>query len=311
LNAAGILLSKMLMLFIITVIIYSRHRLLLGKFRMYWTALYLLPLATAVVLVAQHYALFYFPDDHGLKILSAAGMILLIFSNLMIFAITDRMHSAIVTENRLVLAEELIKKQSEQYEQILNGSRDIIKIRHDHKNALMGLISDMEAEKYSDVKARLASDLTELEKPSFTDITGNIALDTVLGYKTAEAHSKGIEVVCRHNDVSDIPIPSVDISVLLGNALDNAIEAVQKLQDNRTVTVIIASRNGHIWITVTNSVAEDIDADNLTTQKAHSEYHGIGTVTMKAITEKYDGEIYFECRNRQFKTVIILPTQDE
>ena len=142
-------------------------------------------------------------------------------------------------------------------------------------------------------------------------ITGNSYIDVVLSYKTVEAERKGIDIICKHNNVSNLKLTGVDISVLLGNALDNAIEASQKLVDNKIISVIIANKNNYIWITVINNVEENVDVDNMITRKIQKEYHGIGIVTMKAIVEKYDGEIYFECENKQFKTIIIFPIGDE
>lgn len=313
LNAVGILLSKVLTLVIVVIIIYSRHHMLLGKFRLHWLGLYSLPLATMLVLVVQHYYLYYISDAYSLKIISAVGMLMLILSNLLIFRITDKIHNSVITENKLALAEQLIKKQSDQYKMLMYNNQSIIKMRHDCKNVLLGILSEMEAGSYDNVKSKLTANLTELESLAYMNITGNSVFDIILTYKTAQAESHGIKLSCQCHSLSNLDIPGTDISVLLGNALDNAIEATKKLSDDceKKISVIIAYRNGCIWITVLNSVNKNIDTNNLSTDKMDSENHGIGIVTMRKIVEKYNGELYFECLKKQFKTVIILEVSNE
>lgn len=307
-NLLGIVLSKVIAFFIMTIIIYSKHRLLFGKFREYWIYLYSLPFATFFVIVTMHYSLYHFSDNHSLKIISAISMILLIASNLLIFKITDKMHNAIVTENKLSFAEELIRKQSEQYKQIFYNNQNIIKIKHDYKNALIGLLSEIESGNYSGVKQKLTSDLMELEGSDYKAITGNSAIDVVLTYKLNEATSRGITVNHSCHNIPELNISGIDISILIGNALDNAIEALDKLPDTdkKEISITIIYKNNRIWFTITNNVKENININNLSTDKPRSEYHGIGIITMKTIVEKYQGEIYFECENNLFKTLIIL-----
>ena len=100
---------------------------------------------------------------------------------------------------------------------------------------------------------------------------------------------------------------SIDFSVLIGNAIDNAIEATQSVKTHdKVINITIMTKNSNLLIIVKNPVDAKIDTQNLATTKKEFELHGFGVLQMTNLVEKYGGDIFFECDDKQFKTTIIL-----
>jgi len=95
---------------------------------------------------------------------------------------------------------------------------------------------------------------------------------------------------------------------VLGNAVDNAMEAVDKVfsLERRRIYVSAKIKNNLLVIVLKNPVSVPVDVHNLNTTKANPFMHGYGVIGMKSIVQKYAGEITFTCENLVFETYILL-----
>lgn len=304
----GSLLAKFLSFYICFIIVRSKHRILTDKPGREWLSLFSLPAATIITICVLHYMLYHIPKDSGMRIVVGVCMLLLVISNLMIFKLVDGLQEAVIMKNRLVLSEQLIKEQSEQYRLLFDTNRSVRKIHHDHRNFLLGVISELNSKKFEAVEKMIQNELSLLDDTSRGNISGNSVLDIILNYKRSYAEQNGIRFNLNHRNVSSLNILSTDLSILLGNTLDNAIEATANVTpcDKRVIDIIIIVMNDNVYITVTNPVIGNIDIENMQTQKQNSASHGFGIISMRTIAEKYKGEVLFECENKMFRTMITL-----
>ena len=304
----GSLLAKFLSFYICFIIVRSKHRILTDKPGREWLSLFSLPAATIITICVLHYMLYHIPKDSGMRIVVGVCMLLLVISNLMIFKLVDGLQEAVIMKNRLVLSEELIKEQSEQYRLLFDTNRSVRKIHHDHRNFLLGVISELNSKKFEAVEKMIQNELSLLDDTSRGNISGNSVLDIILNYKRSYAEQNDIRFNLNHRNVSSLNILSTDLSILLGNTLDNAIEATANVIpcDKRVIDIIIIVMNDNVYITVTNPVIGNIDIENMQTQKQNSASHGFGIISMRTIAEKYKGEVLFECENKMFRTMITL-----
>ena len=106
-------------------------------------------------------------------------------------------------------------------------------------------------------------------------------------------------------------IDSVDIAILLGNALDNAIEATAKLTDKRikNILLMIILKGNDLNIIIKNPVEYDVNTDHLISNKKDKRFHGYGIINMKTVVDKYKGSLIFTCQDNIFRTTIILPNE--
>lgn len=118
-------------------------------------------------------------------------------------------------------------------------------------------------------------------------------MNAILNSKLSIAKSKGIEVLCSSSSNID-GINEYDLCNLIGNMLDNAIEAATKTK-NAIVEVSIISDKHRLMIKVSNSIDKSVLNNNptLKTSKSCPAFHGFGTRSIKSIAEKYGGNADF------------------
>jgi hypothetical protein len=142
--------------------------------------------------------------------------------------------------------------------------------------------------------------------------TGNISIDAMLNYfQQRVKETLDIEIKAELLIPPDLNIDSVHIVTILGNAIENAIEACERLEhDKRYIHVKAAIKNKNsLFITITNpySVEPIVDKNgNLATTKEDKRNHGIGLTSISDIMPAEKGQIYYEYADNVFKFMVIF-----
>jgi sensor histidine kinase YesM len=143
---------------------------------------------------------------------------------------------------------------------------------------------------------------------NFTAFTGNTAVDNILNYKINTARNLGIEVN-YHIERSEIKIPDVDISRVLGNLFDNAIEACENINlPQKNIEIKIYKRKVYRCIYISNPITESVKKNNpnLISTKKEKGKHSFGIKSIRSIVEKYEGFFnFYEENNRIFFEVLL------
>ena len=238
-------------------------------------------------------------NNQILLMLSEFGLILI---NIICLYITINLSDTHKREEKLVVE----KKQNEytqKYVQTINEQYEQTRrLRHDMKQyftVLDGLISER---KYSEARALISENYKSISCSEVVVNVGNDYVNSILNAKLTHAKSLQIDVICSiEKDLSGIE--STDLCNLLGNMLDNAIEAAQECKtEKRSIELNISSLSNRLIVIVRNSINHSILAENpnLVTSKQDKSEHGYGIKTIKSITEKYDGTIDFFEENLTF-----------
>lgn len=137
--------------------------------------------------------------------------------------------------------------------------------------------------------------------------TGNAYLDVIIRDKAKTAREKQIDFTAVIHFEDGAFLDPLDISTIFGNALDNAIEASEKLAIPRRV-ITVKSRRIHdmMVIAVENNALPGADTSGRTT-KEDSFLHGFGLSNIKSTAEKYDGQCTVKCEGGIFVLKIIIP----
>lgn len=145
--------------------------------------------------------------------------------------------------------------------------------------------------------------------------TGNDALDVLLTEKRLVCNSNNIKLTCMVDGLSLSFIDLYDLYALFGNILDNAIEAVEKIEnpDMRVIT-ITSTKIGNIFVlheeNYYNNELTFKDGLPITTKKER-EFHGYGLKSIKYILQKYAGEIAINNDDSAFSIDIMIPTSNQ
>lgn len=305
----GVLLSKLLVFTFFILIRAIKGGILHGHFRKKWLSIYILPITTYLTVYVIYRSMQYYQNQVFLTNLTLASLIMLIISNMLIVKLMNDFHNEVVNENKLILAEKMIEQQQKQYQMMFEENEVIHKLRHDQKNFIIGLLSQIQNKDYDEMVKQLNAQLQELQAGSGQNIWGNSVIDTIINYKISEAKKKNIKIDFHYKGLHNIQISGIDLAILLGNALDNAIEATEKIEETekRIVELYIYLKGNQLVVIIENNVIQNVDVDHLQTEKTGN--HGYGVVNMKSVVNKYAGSLSFFCEDKVFKTVIVLETE--
>ena len=141
----------------------------------------------------------------------------------------------------------------------------------------------------------------------------NEAVNTLLSEKALLCENRGISFSCAIGSVDLGFISLPDLYVLLGNVIDNAIEAVQRLADpaRRAITLQVQGRAGLVLITCDNPYegALRMRGGLPVTSKADAARHGFGLRSIRLIAEKYDGVLSVSTDGGVFTVQVAIPAR--
>ncbi|MCH5297915.1 MAG: GHKL domain-containing protein [Ruminococcus sp.] len=181
-------------------------------------------------------------------------------------------------------------------------------LRHDIKNygiALTELIKNNENEKALDYISSLSG---MLEPAKIFSKTGLVAIDSIINYKFTKAEEVGISVDSEITIPYDITFKENDLVAILGNLLDNAIEATSQTE-NKYIKFHIEYDKGTVLIVLKNSFNGNLNISGNTyntTKQDDSAMHGIGLKSIESALEKHNGEMVTSYTENEFSVKIIL-----
>jgi len=303
----GVFLSKLFAFLIITVVKVAKHNLLRTPYRKQLISVICVPIATFSVFFIQYYDYVEgYEINRDISIFSAICYFLLIASNMVVFSVVDNICDNVDKDVQISAANKLIEMQQEQYREMILHNEEVFKLKHERKNFLLGLLYDLANENYLSVSKSVEEDYNALQNIPAISKSNNIIYN-IIEYKRFQVIRKDIIIEYIGSDVPVLNVPSVDVAIILGNAIDNAIEACVKQCDSyeKTINVSVSLHNDKIVMLVENPVSENVDVKNIRSTKNSSE-HGFGILNMKSVAQKYGGEIMFSCDNNWFQTHILL-----
>ena len=181
---------------------------------------------------------------------------------------------------------------------------------HNHIGVLRQLLTH---EKYGEAILYLDELQAPVENLTATVWTGDETVDCLINSKAASAESSGIRFQVQVEFPRRTNIRSVDLCAILGNLLDNAIEAARQVPDpaGRTVTLTIRRIHQMLVIKVENSFASAPVRENgeLKTTKTEGGLHGWGLKSAQTAAEKYDGMVQAGVSGEVFRAVATLSYQ--
>lgn len=221
--------------------------------------------------------------------------------------------SKTMREEQLKNYQNQIQIQAEHYKTLSENSRDIRRFRHDFNNmkvALQHFIKENNPEEAAKLIQNFNAVLNHEEQSLYHFDTGNGIADALLAEKQSFAEKTNATIEFD-GVISQDKISPTDLCVILGNTLDNAIEAGSLLSDEETkvIKIICKSAGGCWFFKMTNPVKENviINGNTIPTTKRNKQEHGFGLYSLHKTVDKYNGVINMHCENNIFCTEIMLP----
>lgn len=214
----------------------------------------------------------------------------------------------------LELQNELIEKHCDEVE---NMYRQMRGWRHDYRNHINMIHNFLEAGEIEKCKTYVEQLGADLQTVDTVIKTGNVMLDAILNSKLSFAKSCDIKVHAKAAVPGNLHIKDVDLCVLAGNLLDNAIEACTRTEeapnspqseDSPFIRVYIGMKGRQLYICITNTVygrAKQVGGRFISGKRGDN--HGFGLMRIDKICQKYDGYIHRGSEEGAFSTEILLP----
>lgn len=209
-----------------------------------------------------------------------------------------------IIENQVELQRQNYKKLSDSMDQLYTLKHDI---RH-HFSAIKTMLmekNDKQALEYIE-----QFNQSELSK-TIPTICENFVADSIIKYYMSLAMSKNIEFNTNINIPENTGINSLDLCVVLGNSLDNSIDACEKLDTSQKRTIEFTSKiaGTHMIFHITNSFDGKIKKiNNIIQSSKQGPYHGLGLSSIQETVNKYNGDVSYKYTEDQFEITIIMCT---
>lgn len=183
--------------------------------------------------------------------------------------------------------------------------------KHDMKQHYIILTSMLESNDYKGIEEYLGK-IINMELPYKLGVsrTNNIVVDAMINAKYSMALNKGIKVDLDIHIPMELPFKNADICILMGNILDNAIEASMQLSgEKRYVKLFMKYEVNVLILTVINAFSGELIRNRegrIMTNKDNPSNHGIGLESVKKVADKYQGSVVIETKSELFIIKVIL-----
>ena len=180
--------------------------------------------------------------------------------------------------------------------------------RHDYHNHIQSVKAYLAMNNLAEARAYLDALEQDLEDINLLFNTGNINADAVLNAKISLAVKKGIKVDYKAVVPKTLAVSDIDLCVVIGNLIDNAVEACEKVApEHQFIRLYIGILQKQLYLSVSNATCETVrkfDEQYISSKRGN---HGHGLKRINKIVDKYGGFINRKNEPGVFVTEIMLP----
>lgn len=272
-----------------------------------WLELFIAPVISVYVIYDAYSRSLEHGSDIGFVFIS----LLMVFINLIIFDVYERMISHTLVEKRNLIYEQEIEMCNRQAKDREAAYQQTRMLRHDLNDRLIGIGALLESGHSDEAAGEISRMLAEnrLYRDNVSHC-GNLSLDALINYKHSLASGMGIRLECCIEVPAELFVDGTDLCIILGNLLDNALEAVENLPAaQRLVKLAVRLEKGVLYIMLENPYAGEIverGDGTIKSSKGPGELHGYGLVSVRKTVGKYNGELVIRHGGGVFRASVIL-----
>ncbi|MVO99855.1 ATP-binding protein [Paenibacillus lutrae] len=293
-----VLLSCMIMFAVIQMMrLVTKRRSFSLPYR-YYALFLVIPLLSIYHLNILTYKSFY-------TFLSAIGFL---FLNVMIVYMYDTIMDKFQFMHDNAQLQQQMNYQDANYEKIVHSFKSIKRIIHDTNQQFLYIEECIKRNELAAAKEHITTTLNKIEGAYQRVNTGNLVIDALVTNTLDIGQANGIRIDTRLNLRSQaITIERYDLCVVLGNMLDNAIEASKqiKIAEDRYMLIKIHATESALLIHIMNHMENE--GAHLRSPKPNPEFHGIGLTNISRICDKYGGHMTLEAKHKVFNNMVLLP----
>lgn len=269
---------------------------------MFYLALMAFPVSSFVIM-ASVWDLVYQLDE-GVVLLMAAVLVLLI-ANIAVFYIFESYLTQLEKQTSLQMLNQQMEYQTTHFRELAEARAVSNQTLHDLKNTLFA-VADMVTTDPEGAALKMKEINRKVAIPYGFISTNNDAIDALLTSKHKRMKEVQIEFHFKCFMPAQNSIDNIDLCVLLGNLVDNAIEACEKVtKDRKVIRLHIAQSGEYLMVRISNTVQGIVQEEDghIATTKKNKKNHGFGLRSIQTICEKYGGYSSFEQEGEIFTVI--------
>lgn len=205
----------------------------------------------------------------------------------------------------------LVEYQTEQSEKHLNEVRSIHKemrgYKHDFHHHLQALKGQLEAGEVDRALVYIEQLDNQLMNVDTLLKTGNVSLDAILSAKIAQARAENIAVTVKANVPDQLTISDLELSIIIGNLLDNAIEACRTVTGERFIRIFISMKGTMLYFSMLNAAGAKKKKTGSLFATHKDGVHGFGLRRAEAILEEHGGWVKYNSEDGAFTSEFLVP----
>lgn len=272
----------------------------------FWLASIMIPVSTLILEVI-------IANQTNLTKVEAVGSVSLLFAvNIIAFYLYDSLAENYIKKSKLALLQKENELYSRQCEIMQSSTEDLQAFRHDMSNQLIILNHLLEEKKEEEAKRQLNQLSHFIKGRVIYSTSGNTIIDGLVNYKLQSVASENIKVKTEIVVPEQLNMDIADLITILGNLLDNALEALKKVDRKRRIlTIKIVFSQERLIGRITNTYCGEIykKDDKILTSKKEKQKHGYGLSNVEKIIKKYNGYMEIDHASEEFRVdfIIYLP----
>lgn len=272
----------------------------------YWISIFFIPVSALYII------LMILSSGH----FSFVQLIVSIFLLLFIISIAFYLYDAITQTFEERMERSLLQQQNnfylKQFELMEASLKQSRGIKHDMKNHLLvlkSLAKEAEEEKLlSYIDEIYAANQIQGEYAQ----SGNMVFDSILNFKLQEAAQKHIRTSLELIIPPHMNIAAFDITIVLGNLIDNAIHGASRAPEDKRIDIVIKYDRGLLVIRMENTFDGTVvyAEDKIATREEDGVNHGIGLENVRQVIAKYDGTLEIKHKDNHFSVVSLMYVEE-
>ena len=295
----GMFASKMTAFIIVKIIARFKSKHIYSIRMKSWIGIMLIPITSIVSLYAV-VEIAYTINDFKNNMYVFLIAVCLICANVMAFNLFENELKGEEQKLRYQFLEKQLNEEKEYYNSLADTQKEIRKTSHDMKNSLIAILGSIEDGRIDDVKSKIHNIINISDNSLQTVYTGQIIVDTMINtkYKRMKNSNINFKPLCIMRETENFDY--LNFCLFLGNALDNAIEACEKLSGNRCITLKIMERESFLLCYIDNTYDRKALKENEKTSKSDKLLHGFGLDNMKSIIDDNGGNLTIKTTEDKF-----------
>ncbi len=264
----------------------------------YWLLILMMPFLSVIIIKLIFTANEMDKNVLGSYIVCVGG---LIYLNLSVFNYFESYDKQI----RLEALEKIVKKKDENYRLLVASYNEIYDIKHDLKDQVELLNDLIEKGDYKEAQNHMHRLYHTVENTASVCYTGNSTVDSVINLKDAYARNLNIRFKIKIK-VNRIEFDTIGLCRILGNILDNAVEACQRIDSGERYIFFMMNQIENKLIIEVNNTSLEVDVSNLSTSKENKLIHGIGLRSIKHMVHNMNGHVSYHYEDGIFSMKVVL-----